>query len=290
MVGRDGGVFAFGDAPFHGSLGSVRLVAPDRRAWMSRRRRSGYVMLGADGGVFVFGAVPFFGFASRVAPVASPRSTSRCVRTATATGSLLADGRVFAFGDAPALGSTPRLAAADRRDRSRARRRRLPAHRPPTAACSRSAARSSTARPRARASRRRSSTSRSTASGDGYWMLGRRRRRVQRSPAPGLPPGGTPHLTVTPVAQRARASRGTSDSCPTARCCSPNAPGTLQRARRRRAARARRARTTCASAARAGCSVSRSIPTSRTTGAIYTCFNTDRRRREGRRVDARRRQ
>ena len=37
-----------------------------------------------------------------------------------------------------------------------------------------------------------------TASGDGYWMLGRD-GGVFGFPGPGLPPGGTPHLTITPV-------------------------------------------------------------------------------------------
>ena len=37
-----------------------------------------------------------------------------------------------------------------------------------------------------------------TASGDGYWMLGRD-GGVFGFPGPGLPPGGTPHLTVTPI-------------------------------------------------------------------------------------------
>jgi hypothetical protein len=28
LVARDGGVFAFGDAPFHGSTGGMRLASP----------------------------------------------------------------------------------------------------------------------------------------------------------------------------------------------------------------------------------------------------------------------
>ena len=60
MVGADGGVFSCGDAPFHGSLGALHLVAPVVGMDVPAAR-SGYAMVGADGGVFVFGALPFAG-------------------------------------------------------------------------------------------------------------------------------------------------------------------------------------------------------------------------------------
>jgi hypothetical protein len=55
LIAADGGVFAFGSADFHGSLGSVRLNSPivDIAPLPSGR---GYRMLGADDGIFSFGA------------------------------------------------------------------------------------------------------------------------------------------------------------------------------------------------------------------------------------------
>ena len=59
LVASDGGIFAFGDAHFDGSTGSMALnspivsMAPDDTS-------GGYWLTGSDGGVFAFGA-PFFG-------------------------------------------------------------------------------------------------------------------------------------------------------------------------------------------------------------------------------------
>jgi glucose/arabinose dehydrogenase len=195
MVGADGGVFSFGDAPFHGSLGAVHLVAPVV-AMDVPAARSGYAMVGADGGVFVFGALPFAGsLAGRTGGIA-------VVDIAVRPGGdgywiLLADGRVFAFGAAPALGNTPRLAA-------------------PASAIVASpdgagytvisvdggafAFGSAQFHGSVAGSRLNGPIvdAALTASGDGYWMLGRD-GGVFGFPGPGLPPGGTPHLTITPV-------------------------------------------------------------------------------------------
>jgi ribosomal protein L24E len=56
LVASDGGVFAF-DAPFRGSMGSVRLNAPVVGMVASG---SGYLMVASDGGVFNF-SNPFYG-------------------------------------------------------------------------------------------------------------------------------------------------------------------------------------------------------------------------------------
>jgi hypothetical protein len=59
-VRSDGGVFAFGDAAFAGSMGGVRLNAPV--VGMIRNPvGSGYWLAAADGGVFAFGGAPYFG-------------------------------------------------------------------------------------------------------------------------------------------------------------------------------------------------------------------------------------
>jgi hypothetical protein len=63
IVAEDGGVFAFGDAQFHGSLGDKRLNAPIVDAALTPTG-GGYWLLGADGGVFTFGDATFEGSAA----------------------------------------------------------------------------------------------------------------------------------------------------------------------------------------------------------------------------------
>ena len=59
MIGSDGGIFAFGDARFHGSTGNLRLNQPI--VGMSPTPDSkGYWLVASDGGVFAFNA-PFRG-------------------------------------------------------------------------------------------------------------------------------------------------------------------------------------------------------------------------------------
>jgi len=60
MVGRDGGVFSFGDAGFYGSTGNLHLNAPII-GLSQTRDQGGYVMAAADGGAFNFGDASFYG-------------------------------------------------------------------------------------------------------------------------------------------------------------------------------------------------------------------------------------
>jgi hypothetical protein len=102
VIAEDGGVFAFGDAPFHGSMGGQHLNAPVVGAALSNSG-NGYLLFAADGGVFAFGDASFQGsmggrfLAGRVIGGAST----------SAHGYVLfgADGGVFAFGDARFAGS-----------------------------------------------------------------------------------------------------------------------------------------------------------------------------------------
>ena len=79
LVAADGGVFAYGDAPFHGSAGDITLNAARRR----HRRHpggGGYWLVGPDGGVFAYGDATFHGSlggTALAAPVVGHRGDRR---------------------------------------------------------------------------------------------------------------------------------------------------------------------------------------------------------------------
>lgn len=53
-IGEDGGIFAWGGAPFFGSLGAQQLNQPIvDAAWTPDH--GGYYLIGRDGGIFAFG-------------------------------------------------------------------------------------------------------------------------------------------------------------------------------------------------------------------------------------------
>jgi hypothetical protein len=59
LVASDGGIFAFGDAGFHGSAGALPLDAPIV-GMAADDSTGGYWLVASDGGIFSYGA-PFFG-------------------------------------------------------------------------------------------------------------------------------------------------------------------------------------------------------------------------------------
>ena len=98
IVGSDGGIFAYGGAPFHGSMGGKKLNAPVV-AMAAPSDDRGYWLVASDGGVFTFGRVEFHGSmgGQRLnAPVTD------IVATPSGNGYWLLgrDGGVFSFGDA----------------------------------------------------------------------------------------------------------------------------------------------------------------------------------------------
>ncbi len=103
MVASDGGVFNFGGAPFHGSLGSLTLnkpvvgVAPTLDG-------SGYWLAASDGGVFNFGNASYDGSMG-----GTPLNKPVVGIAASAEGAgywlVASDGGIFSFGDAGYYGS-----------------------------------------------------------------------------------------------------------------------------------------------------------------------------------------
>jgi len=65
-VASDGGIFAFGDAPFEGSAGGLHLNAPIVGI-AATPDGQGYWMAARDGGIFAFGDARFLGSAAQLA-------------------------------------------------------------------------------------------------------------------------------------------------------------------------------------------------------------------------------
>jgi 3D (Asp-Asp-Asp) domain-containing protein len=70
LAGADGGVFAFGDAPFLGSRSGQPLAA-QLTGMAATPSGRGYWLVGADGGVFTYGDAPYRG-SVRTDPVLAP--------------------------------------------------------------------------------------------------------------------------------------------------------------------------------------------------------------------------
>jgi hypothetical protein len=103
VLGRDGGIFAFGDAGFFGSTGAMRLNRPVV-GMAPTATGKGYWLVATDGGIFAFGDAGFFGSTGAMRlnkPVVGMAPTG----TGKGYWLVASDGGVFAFGDAPFLGS-----------------------------------------------------------------------------------------------------------------------------------------------------------------------------------------
>ena len=103
LAASDGGVFAFGDAAFHGSMGGTHLNQPIVGI-TSTADGKGYWLVASDGGVFSFGDAAFYG------SMGGTHLNKPIVGiTATADGKgywlVASDGGVFSFGDAAFRGS-----------------------------------------------------------------------------------------------------------------------------------------------------------------------------------------
>ena len=109
MVGSDGSLFAFGGAPFLGSLPALGVHVDDIVAVVPTADSKGYWMIGSDGGVFAFGDAGFVGSLPGLA--VHVHDVVGAVPTHDGRGYWMvgSDGGVFAFGDAGFVGSLPGL-------------------------------------------------------------------------------------------------------------------------------------------------------------------------------------
>jgi hypothetical protein len=110
-VASDGGIFAFGDAVFHGSMGGSHLNEPIVGI-SATSDGAGYWMVAADGGVFNYGDAAFAGSMGGM-PLNSPVVGLAADPATGGYWMLGADGGVFAF-DAPFLGSRGSSGGDDR--------------------------------------------------------------------------------------------------------------------------------------------------------------------------------
>ena len=103
LTARDGGVFSFGDAGFHGSMGGKPLDRPVV-GMAATPDGHGYWLVAADGGIFSFGDAGFHGSMG-----GTPLNAAIVGMAATPDGHgywlVAADGGVFSFGDAGFYGS-----------------------------------------------------------------------------------------------------------------------------------------------------------------------------------------
>jgi hypothetical protein len=101
LAASDGGVFAFGAAPFNGSMGGIPLNKPV--VGIANIAAGGYWLVASDGGIFSFG-VPFFGSEG-----GKPLNEPIVGMAGTPDGGgyylVASDGGVFTFGDAHFQGS-----------------------------------------------------------------------------------------------------------------------------------------------------------------------------------------
>ncbi len=111
VAGDDGGVFAFGDAVYHGSAGSYRLNQPVV-GMAATPTGGGYWLVAADGGIFTFGDARFYGSAGSYhlhSPVDGMAAVHPASGSTISGGYWLvgADGGIFTFGDVGFYGSLP---------------------------------------------------------------------------------------------------------------------------------------------------------------------------------------
>ncbi len=103
LAGSDGGIFNYGNLPFCGSTGSLRLNKPVVGIAVPPAA-NGYWEVASDGGVFTFGTVGFYGSMGGK-PLNAPVVGIAANPTGTGYWEVASDGGIFAFGNAQFYGS-----------------------------------------------------------------------------------------------------------------------------------------------------------------------------------------
>jgi hypothetical protein len=104
IAAADGGVFAYGDAKFYGSMGGVRLNQPIV-GMAATPTGGGYWLVARDGGIFAFGDARFYGSTGSIR-LNRPIVAMSASPTGGGYWFVASDGGIFAFGDARFFGST----------------------------------------------------------------------------------------------------------------------------------------------------------------------------------------
>ncbi|MEO1064369.1 MAG: hypothetical protein AAFZ07_23360 [Actinomycetota bacterium] len=106
MVASDGGIFAFGDAEFYGSMGGEPLNGPVV-GLAPTPSNQGYWLVATDGGIFAFGDAEFYG--SVPGELAPGQSLNASVTSMLPQGDgymmVASDGGIFNFGESQFWGS-----------------------------------------------------------------------------------------------------------------------------------------------------------------------------------------
>ena len=102
-VASDGGLFAFGDAQFYGSMGGKPLNEPIVGI-AATPTGGGYWEVASDGGIFAFGNAQFYGSMGGK-PLNAPIVGMAATPTGRGYWEVASDGGLFAFGDAQFYGS-----------------------------------------------------------------------------------------------------------------------------------------------------------------------------------------
>jgi hypothetical protein len=106
-LGSDGGVFTFGDAPFLGSTGAMKLNQPVV-GMTTNPAGAGYWLVARDGGIFSFGDASFAGSTGSLR-LNQPIVGMAATKTGKGYWLVARDGGIFSFGDAGFFGSTGSL-------------------------------------------------------------------------------------------------------------------------------------------------------------------------------------
>ena len=124
-VASDGGIFAFGGAPFYGSMGGKPLNQPIVGI-AGTPTGTGYWQVASDGGLFAFGDAGFHGSMGGK-PLNKPIVGMAPTPTGGGYWEVASDGGLFAFGNAPFYGSMggKKICCPHRPDDRRPHRHRL---------------------------------------------------------------------------------------------------------------------------------------------------------------------